>query len=89
MEGCGHCPLLVSAHHAIWSCTYSKSPGLLSMPTFGGAIQPANLPGSHSGFISDWMKSPSAVVGSHSSLLAVPFLAGDHLAIRGDAGLGE
>ena len=27
--------------------TYSKSPGLLSMPTLGGAIQLANLPGSH------------------------------------------
>jgi hypothetical protein len=28
------------------SFTYSKSPGLLSMPTRGGAIQLANLPGS-------------------------------------------
>src|SRR4029450_4006882 len=31
--------------------TYSKSPGLLSMPTFGGAIQPANFAGSVSGLI--------------------------------------
>ena len=41
--------------YAICSLTYSKSPGLLSMPTFGEAIQPANLPGSKQGFISDWM----------------------------------
>ena len=45
--------------------TYSKSPGLLSMPTFGGEIQPANLPGSITGFISASMKSPSAFDGSH------------------------
>ena len=31
------------------SFTYSKSPGLLSMPTLGGAIQPAYLPGSIAG----------------------------------------
>ena len=35
----------IRLHHAA-IFTYSKSPGLLSMPTFGGAIQPANLPGS-------------------------------------------
>ena len=45
--------------------TYSNSPGLLSMPTFGGAIQPANLPGSVTGFISASMKSPSAFDGKH------------------------
>ena len=54
--------------YAMCSLTYSKSPGWLSMPTRGGAIQPANLPGSQTGFISDWMKSPSAADGSHSSL---------------------
>src|SRR5262245_4630070 len=48
--------------------TYSKSPGLLSMPIFGGAIQLANCPASYCGRISDAMKSPSAREGSHSSL---------------------
>lgn len=33
--------------------TNSKSPGLLSIDTFGAAIQPAYLPGSLSGTISD------------------------------------
>src|SRR5262249_35866385 len=47
--------------------TYSKSPGLLSMPTRGGAIQLANLPGSVTGFIRLWMKSPSFFDGSHLS----------------------
>ena len=42
--------MLVSA---MCNWTYSKSPGLLSMPTFGGAIQPANFPGSQTGRISD------------------------------------
>ena len=37
------------------SFTYSKSPGLLSMPTRGGEIQPANWPGSRTGFISEAM----------------------------------
>src|SRR5439155_22710373 len=40
------------------SLTYSKSPGLLSMPTRGGAIQPANRAGSYTGFMSEAMKSP-------------------------------
>src|SRR5581483_5671582 len=31
--------------------TYSNSPGLLSMPTLGGAIHEANLPASYCGFI--------------------------------------
>src|SRR5262249_665043 len=31
--------------------TYSKSPGLLSMASFGGEIQPANCPGSYCGCI--------------------------------------
>ena len=48
--------------------TYSKSPGLLSMPTFGGEIQDAYWPVSVTGFISEAMKSPSAVDGSHSPL---------------------
>ena len=38
------------------------------MPTFGGEIQEANLPVSVTGCISEVMKSPSAVEGSHSSL---------------------
>src|SRR3972149_1947302 len=46
--------------------TYSKSPGLLSIPILGGAIQPANLPATDSGFISSLMKSPSSCEGSHS-----------------------
>src|SRR5436190_16319969 len=54
------------AHDSIF--TYSKSPGLLSMPTLGGAIHEANWPGSLSGFIRLAMKSPSAVDGSHSPL---------------------
>ena len=32
--------------YAMCSFTYSKSPGLLSIPTFGGAIQLAYFPGS-------------------------------------------
>ena len=40
--------------------TYSKSPGLLSMPAFGGAIQDSNLPGSVCAAISEAMKSPSS-----------------------------
>src|SRR5262249_61298550 len=48
--------------------TYSKSPGLLSMPTFGGEIQEANWPISVTGFIREAMKSPSFVDGSQSSL---------------------
>ena len=49
------------SHAAIF--TYSKSPGLLSMPTLGGAIQFANLPGSETGSISEEMKSPSEAEG--------------------------
>ena len=48
--------------------TYSKSPGLLSMPTFGGEIHEAYSPVSVTGFISEAMKSPSAVDGSQSAL---------------------
>src|SRR5256885_16633721 len=48
--------------------TYSKSPGLLSMPTFGGAIHEANLPASVTGSIRLAMKAPSSVDGSHSPL---------------------
>jgi hypothetical protein len=61
--------------------TYSKSPGLLSMPTFGGAIQLAYLPGFTSGFISDWMKSPSAWVGSQF-VAALVHSRRDQVAIR-------
>src|SRR5690349_8979475 len=43
--------------------TYSKSPGLLSMPTRGGAIQLANLPGSVTDVIRLLMNSPSSVDG--------------------------
>ena len=49
------------------SFTYSKSPGLLSMPTRGAAIQLANLPGSVTCFIRLWMKSPSPLDGSQLS----------------------
>ena len=55
-----------SAHVSIF--TYSKSPGLLSMPTLGGEIQTANWPVSVTGFISEAMKSPSSVDGSQSPL---------------------
>src|SRR5471030_1592143 len=48
--------------------TYSKSPGLLSMPTLGGEIHEANSPVSVTGTISDAMKSPSSGEGSHSLL---------------------
>src|SRR5262249_16793280 len=47
--------------------TYSKSPGLLSMPTFGGEIHGANSPISVTGVISEPMKSPSLDDGSQSS----------------------
>ena len=47
--------------------TYSKSPGLLSIPTRGGAIQDANLPRSQHGAISPAIKSPSSFDGSHWS----------------------
>src|SRR6202030_2244395 len=53
------------AHVSIF--TYSKSPGLLSIPTLGGAIQGANPPISVTGFISEAMKSPSSAEGSHSA----------------------
>src|SRR5438876_12425986 len=61
---------LLPAHdgsHQAASFTYSKSPGLLSMPTRGGAIQLANLPGSTTWRIRLWMKSPSSFEGSHLS----------------------
>ena len=48
--------------------TYSKSPGLLSIPTLGGEIHEANSPISVTGSISEAMKSPSAAEGSHSPL---------------------
>src|SRR5262249_4321879 len=51
--------LCLNEYYAFSIFTYSKSPGLLSMPTRGGEIQLANLPGSVSAFISDSMKSPS------------------------------
>ena len=41
--------------HAMCSLTYSKSPGWLLIPTFGGAIQEAYLPTSYCGFISEAM----------------------------------
>src|SRR6266576_6626662 len=56
--------LLVNPHVSIF--TYSKSPGLLSIPTLGGEIQEANSPTSVTGIISEAMKSPSSVDGSHS-----------------------
>jgi hypothetical protein len=45
--------------------TYSKPPGLLSMPIRGGAIQLANLPGSTTCFIRLPMNAPSSLDGSH------------------------
>src|SRR5437763_14711622 len=48
--------------------TYSKSPGLLSMPTFGGDIQDAYWPVSVLGVIRQVMKSQSADYGTHSAL---------------------
>src|SRR3954451_12719498 len=60
------------AHDSIF--TYSKSPGLLSMPTLGGAIHEANLPASLSGSIRLAIKSPSSVEGSHS-LFRLPHVA--------------
>src|SRR5262249_50840581 len=47
--------------------TYSKSPGLLSMPTLGGAIHGANWPIAVTEAINEAMKSPSPVEGSQSS----------------------
>ena len=43
--------------------TYSNSPGLLSMPTLGGAIQLVNLPASNCGCIRLSMKSRSSSDG--------------------------
>src|SRR4051812_8256608 len=54
--------------------TYSKSPGLLSIPTLGGEIHGANFPGSFTGSIRLAMKSPSSTDGSHS-LLRLPHVA--------------
>ena len=51
------------------------------MPTFGGAIQFAYLPGSHSGFISEAIKSPSALSGNHWFLDAPPIIVADDIAI--------
>src|ERR1700675_3654429 len=59
-------PIRFSDHVSIF--TYSKSPGLLSMPTFGGEIQDAYWPVSVTGVISEAMKSPSSEDGSHSPL---------------------
>src|SRR5919198_764093 len=56
--------ILRAPHHVIF--TYSKSPGLLSIPTFGGAIQPANLPGSYCGVIRLSMNSRSESDGRNS-----------------------
>src|SRR6202047_2958571 len=56
----------VSSHVSIF--TYSKSPGLLSMPTLGGEIHGANSPTSVTGVIREAMKSPSSAEGSHSFL---------------------
>ena len=50
--------------------TYSKSPGLLLMPTLGGEIQEANSPALVTGVISEAIKSPSAVEGSHAPFFA-------------------
>src|SRR5690242_2280812 len=50
--------------HAIF--TYSNSPGLLSMPTLGGAIHEANLPASYCGCIRLSMKTLSASFGRKS-----------------------
>src|SRR5262249_22219183 len=58
--------LVSHLHDQAWLIlTYSKSPGLLSMPTLGAAIQGANLPGSQQGCMRLSMKSPSALEGSH------------------------
>src|SRR6266404_9086300 len=48
--------------------TYSKSTGLPCRPLAGGATQPAILPGSRTGFISDSTNSWSPSVGSHFDL---------------------
>src|SRR5262249_55092611 len=55
-------------NHHVSIFTYSKSPGLLSMPTFGADIHEANWPASVTGCISEAMNSPSAVEGTHSPL---------------------
>src|SRR5262249_35608457 len=47
--------------------TYSNSPGLLSMPTLGGAIQPANLPGSYCGCIRLSMEARASAEGRKES----------------------
>src|SRR6266481_2322276 len=68
-EACNQCALgpgRRKPHVSIF--TYSKSPGLLSMPTLGGEIQEANSPVSVTGVISEAMKSPSSDDGSHSPL---------------------
>ena len=49
------------------SFTYSKSPGLLSMPERGGAIHEANAPASRTGRIRLATKALSSAVGRNSS----------------------
>src|SRR5437868_4436938 len=51
-------------HHA--KRTYSKSTGCRSMPVAGGAIHPANLPGSTTRPMSEATNARSPSLGSHS-----------------------
>jgi len=71
MRGCrspGELAMLLRQLGVVPIFTYSKSPGLLSMPTLGAEIQGAYSPDTVTGFISEAMKSPSDVDGSHSPL---------------------
>src|SRR5882672_6664377 len=57
---------LFSPPHCSWNFTYSKSPGLLSMPAGGGAIHEAKAPGSVTGRIRLATKASSAADGRNS-----------------------
>src|ERR1700747_3266350 len=57
--------------HHVSIFTYSKSPGLLSIPILGAKIQEASGPRSVTVVIKDAMNSPSEVEGTHSPLRLV------------------
>src|SRR5690349_24692349 len=62
-EGAGRCRV---EEPQVSIFTYSKSPGLLSIPTLGGLIHGAKPPSSVTGVTNEAIRSPSSADGSHS-----------------------